>query len=473
MLHYLLLAVVAFAFPCHDLVASSAESQHISGSILELYWVVPFLGILLSLALMPILTPRFWHGHYGKVAFFWSVITFSAMMAFFSFDQALFELFYTLLHHYIPFIILVSALYIITLDIKIDFGFEGTPLNNTLFMMCGALVASVIGTTGASMVLIQPLLRINQNRLHKKHLVIFFIFIVSNIGGSLTPLGDPPLFLGFLEGVPFTWPLLNLFWPLCFVLFPLLLILWALDHYFMKKDVNYLSREKKKTSTRLIKIKGYPNIFLLGLVVLMILLSGLIELSHEVSLFSVDLKLTDLLRDGALLSVVGVALWIKRRRGAERIYTWGPLVEVAKLFVAIFITAIPVIAILKSGENGALNFLTTGLFAAEEPLNLRFFWITGLLSGFLDNAPTYLIFFHLAGGDAVTLTTTLKTTLIAISSGAVFMGALSYIGNAPNFMVKAIAEENGVTMPSFFGYMAWSLLCLIPIMLGLSLFWFM
>ncbi|KAB2835622.1 MAG: sodium:proton antiporter, partial [Caedimonadaceae bacterium] len=168
-----------------------------------------------------------------------------------------------------------------------------------------------------------------------------------------------------------------------------------------------------------------------------------------------------------------VALWIKRRRGAERIYTWGPLVEVAKLFVAIFITAIPVIAILKSGENGALNFLTTGLFAAEEPLNLRFFWITGLLSGFLDNAPTYLIFFHLAGGDAVTLTTTLKTTLIAISSGAVFMGALSYIGNAPNFMVKAIAEENGVTMPSFFGYMAWSLLCLIPIMLGLSLFWFM
>ncbi|MGN6671127.1 MAG: sodium:proton antiporter [Candidatus Nucleicultricaceae bacterium] len=468
-----ILFLLALVLPCDTLMAVGEGGHHLNGITLELYWVMPFLGILLSLALMPIMMPRFWHGHYGKVALFWSLITFGAMIAFFSLDQAKFEIFYTLFHHYVPFIILVGALYIITLDIKIEFGFVGTPTNNALFMMCGALIASVIGTTGASMVLIQPLLRINQNRLHKKHLIIFFIFIVSNIGGSLTPLGDPPLFLGFLEGVPFSWPLIHLIGPLCFVLIPLLFVLWGLDHYFMRKEKDLPQKEKKSASSKLIKVSGYANILLLGLVVLTILLSGLVSLPYGVTIFNVHLKLTDLLRDGVLLCLIGIALCIKRRRGAEAVYTWGPLLEVAKLFAAIFITAIPVIAILKAGEQGALSFLTTGLFAADEPLNMRFFWITGLLSGFLDNAPTYLIFFHLAGGDAEALTTTLKTTLIAISSGAVFMGALSYIGNAPNFMVKAIAEENGVVMPSFFGYMGWSLLCLIPLMLGVSFFWFM
>lgn len=467
----LTLFLVLFITPSCCLFAQG-NVEHLQGSVMSLWWVLPFVGILLSLALMPIVLPRLWHHHYGKVAFIWSAITIGSMLLTQSLSVAWFEIGHTIFHHYIPFIILISALYIISLDIKIELNVAGIPFNNVLFIFCGGLTASLIGTTGASMVLIQPLLHMNRKRIYKTHLIIFFIFIVSNIGGALTPLGDPPLFLGFLEGVPFFWTLKNLIMPQMLVMLPLLLILWMIDAYFHKKEGVVADSEANNTHKKRLKISGFQNIVLLGLVMATVLFSGISDERKEVALMGVSLGVSDILRDSALLILVCIALFSKKRKGAERVYTWGPLIEVTKIFAAIFITAMPVIAILKAGENGALGFVTAKLFENGVPLNGYFFWITGLLSGFLDNAPTYLIFFHLASGDVVELTTKLSSTLIAISTGAVFMGALTYIGNAPNFMVKSIAEEKGIRMPSFFGYMAWSMALLLPLLGILSLVYF-
>jgi len=335
----------------------------------------------------------------------------------------------------------------------------GTPKMNLSLLSIGTILASWMGTTGAAMLLIRPLIRANKWRSNKVHIIVFFIFLVANIGGSLTPLGDPPLFLGFLHGVNFFWTTTNLFFPMLFVSAILLTIFFFIDTYFYKKESK---PPTQKNDISNIKIAGKSNFILLLLIVLFVLMSGFWHPNISYSLMGVHLEIQNLLRDFFLLLIAFVSIKItKNKIRKENGFTWFPIMEVAKLFAGIFITIIPAISILKAGKEGGLGFIVNLLNDPNgNPIDLMYFWLTGILSAFLDNAPTYLVFFNTAGGDANILMTTMSSTLIAISAGAVFMGALTYIGNAPNFMVRAIAEENGIKMPSFFGYMAWSFVIL-------------
>lgn len=321
------------------------------------------------------------------------------------------------------------------------------------------------------MLFIRPLLRANDNRRHNAHVVIFFIFLVGNIGGALTPLGDPPLFLGFLKGVDFFWPTTHLLLPMLTVTVALLVIFYFLDRYFYNKES---TPRRDPTPDAKLRLVGGWNIFLLSGVVGAVLLSGTWKPGVSVELFGTPLALQNVLRDAVLLSIAVVSYFgtpVKIHKANH--FSWGPIVEVAKLFAAIFVTIIPAIAILQMGKSGALAPLVDLVTGADgQPNNAAYFWLTGLLSSFLDNAPTYLVFFNLAGGEAQQLMTTLATTLVAISAGAVFMGANTYIGNAPNFMIKAVAEHRGVRMPSFFGYMGWSIAVLLPLFFVITLIFF-
>jgi Na+/H+ antiporter NhaD/arsenite permease-like protein len=330
----------------------------------------------------------------------------------------------------------------------------------------GTLLASIMGTTGAAMLLIRPLIRANDNRRHKAHVVIFFIFLVGNIGGSLTPLGDPPLFLGFLKGVDFFWTTKSMLLPMLMASAILLAVFYALDyHYFHHRLEERPALLDPTPDSRRLAIEGTLNLLLLAAIVACVLMSGLWKPGIALDVFGTPLELQNLLRDASLLAIA----WISWRYTRVQIrvdneFNWAPILEVAKLFAGIFITIIPAIAMLRAGQQGALGSLVGLVTGAEgQPNNTMYFWLTGGLSSFLDNAPTYLVFFNLAGGDPKVLMTSLSGTLLAISAGSVFMGANTYIGNAPNFMIKAIAEERGIRMPSFFGYMVWSGCILLPL----------
>jgi Na+/H+ antiporter NhaD/arsenite permease-like protein len=333
------------------------------------------------------------------------------------------------------------------------------------------VLASWMGTTGASMLLIRPLIRANDNRKHNVHVVVFFIFLVSNIGGALTPLGDPPLFLGFLKGVDFFWTAKALLMPTFLVTVVLLGLFYAIDSHYYKKE-GIIAPDPTPDSA--IGMEGGINLVLLGGVVLSVLLSGTWKPGVELSVFGIAVELQNLVRDLLLLAIAFASLKLTAQQTrSDNGFTWGPIVEVAKLFAGIFVTIIPAIAILRAGTEGALGGLVSLASGADgAPNNAMYFWLTGILSSFLDNAPTYLVFFNMASGDAHVLMTALGSTLMAISAGAVFMGANSYIGNAPNFMVKAIAEEMNVKMPSFFGYMAWSCSILLPCFALVTLLFF-
>jgi Na+/H+ antiporter NhaD/arsenite permease-like protein len=314
------------------------------------------------------------------------------------------------------------------------------------------------------MIMIRPLLRANDDRRHNVHVVIFFIFLVSNIGGSLTPLGDPPLFLGFLRGVDFFWTTTHLLPETGFAVIVLLVLFYALDSWFFRKEVGF-PKLKDPTPDRDIKLWGKVNIPLLGGVIAAILVSANWKPGIVFDLHGVHLELQNLARDVILLGLAGLSLKLTPRPvRAGNEFSWGPIKEVAKLFAGIFICIIPVLAMLQAGRDGAFAPLVALVSNADGSANVTaYFWLTGLLSSFLDNAPTYLVFFELAGGDPKALMTQGALTLAAISAGAVFMGANSYIGNAPNFMVYAIAKDRKVAMPSFFGYMLWSGAILIPL----------
>jgi Na+/H+ antiporter NhaD/arsenite permease-like protein len=313
------------------------------------------------------------------------------------------------------------------------------------------------------MVLIRPLLRANDNRRFRTHTVIFFIFLVSNIGGGLSPLGDPPLFLGFLRGVDFFWPTVHLIDDVLLLVGVLLPAFYLLDRYFYRREEDLPPRPDPTPDTRL-GVKGLQNLPLLAVIIGAILMSAVWKPGIDVPVLGIDIPLQSMVRDAIVFACAMVSLLITSADLRERNgFDWEPIREVAKLFAAIFITIVPAIAILKAGTAGAaapLIGLVTG--PAGEPVEAWYFWLTGVLSSFLDNAPTYLIFFNLAGGDAQHLMHVETLTLDAISAGAVFMGANTYIGNAPNFMVRSIAVNRGVSMPSFFGYMAWSAIFLMP-----------
>jgi Na+/H+ antiporter NhaD/arsenite permease-like protein len=433
---------------------------------------LPFAGLLLSIALLPLFAPDFWHHHFGKVAAAWSLAFLLPFAWLFGPAAALDSFGHALVAEYLPFIILLVALYTVAGGIHIRGNLHGTPALNVALLATGTALASLMGTTGASMLLIRPLVRANDNRRHKAHVVVFFIFLVSNAGGSLTPLGDPPLFLGFLKGVDFFWTLRQILPETAFLVVCLLGIFYLIDrHYYAKEGVLPVD---PTPDTRGLRFEGARNFWLLGAVVGLVLLSGLWKTSLGLTLFGVELGLPGLVRDGGLIIVTLLSLRLTPASvHADNQFSWAPMAEVAKLFAGIFLTIIPVIAMLKAGVAGPFGAIVSAVTRPDgQPDPAMYFWVTGALSSFLDNAPTYLVFFNTAGGDPALLMTRYATTLAAISAGAVFMGANSYIGNAPNMMVKAVAESRGVKMPGFFAYMAWSGAVLIPLFIVMTFIFF-
>ena len=468
-----LAAAVLWAVPGWALAAD------MNGSTLPLWWGVPFAGILLSIALIPLMAPIFWHRHFGKVVLAWGLAFLLPFAAAYGVEVAGANLVHALLAEYIPFVVLLTALYTVAGGIYIRGNLKGSPGLNTSLLAIGAVLASFMGTTGASMLLIRPLIRANDNRRHNVHVVVFFIFIVSNVGGSLTPLGDPPLFLGFLKGVDFFWTVAHIYQETLFLLVVLLGVFYAIDSWYFRRPEELRSFDPtpatpSATGKLAIGFDGKVNFALLGVVIALVLLSGFWKSPVVFDVAGTPVGLPGVVRDVGLVLVTLASLWLTPGKvHTDNQFGWEPMQEVAKLFAGIFLTIIPVIAMLKAGVNGPFGAIVSAVTRPDgAPDPAMYFWATGVLSSFLDNAPTYLVFFNTAGGDPVTLMTALAPTLAAISAGAVFMGANTYIGNAPNLMVKAIAEDRGVRMPSFFGYMLWSCGILVPLFVVMTFIWF-
>ncbi len=454
------------------LLPGATWAADLNGSQLSALWALPFAGVLLSMALIPLKAPDFWHHHFGKVTLVWSLAFIVPFALVFGFGMAGAMVLHAAVAEYIPFIVLLTALYTVAGGIHIRGNLHGSPMLNTGLLAIGAALASLMGTTGASMLMIRPLIRANDNRIHRTHIVVFFIFIVANAGGSLTPLGDPPLFLGFLKGVDFFWTVKHIFPETAFLLGSLLALFCAIDAWLYRREG--VLPVDPTPDTRRIGFDGRFNFLLLGCIVGLVLLSGVWKSSVVFHVQGIDIGLPGLVRDIGLLAVTAVSLKLTPAlvHKANQ-FSWGPMQEVAKLFAGIFLTIVPVIAMLKAGVDGPFSGVVMAVTRPDgTPDPAMYFWASGLLSSFLDNAPTYLVFFNTAGGDPQLLMTTLAPTLAAISAGSVFMGANTYIGNAPNLMVKAIAEERGVKMPGFFGYMAWSCAVLVPLFILMTFIWF-
>ncbi len=462
-------ALLGFVVLLLPAVAGAAE---IDGSALSAWWGIPFAGVLLSIAIMPLAAGPIWHHHFGKIAFAWALAFLIPFGWVFSPAAAAGVVVHTLVAEYIPFIALLVALFTAAGGIYVRGNLHGSPATNVAIMAIGSVLASIMGTTGASMLLVRPLIRANDNRKHCAHVVVFFIFTVSNAGGSLTPLGDPPLFLGFLKGVDFFWTVSHIFPETLFLLAALLAIFYLVDGWYYRREG--VRRMDPTPDTPGFGLEGAINFLPLAAVVALVLFSGIWKSGIEFSVFGTAVELQQIVRDVLLVAVTWVSLVITPKAVREKNqFSWAPMQEVAKLFIGIFLTMIPVLAMLKAGVNGPLAGVARAVTGSDgQPLPWAYFWFSGGLSSFLDNAPTYLVFFNLAGGDAKVLMTTLASTLAAVSAGSVFMGANTYIGNAPNFMVKAIAEDRGIRMPSFFGYMAWSGAVLVPLFVVMTFIWF-
>ncbi|MCZ8262111.1 MAG: sodium:proton antiporter [Beijerinckiaceae bacterium] len=455
------------------LTTAPAFAAALDGSSLSLLWVAPFAGLLLTIALGPLVFPKLWHHHYGKFAFAWAALTLVPLALLRGPGTALEAWLHAMLLEYLSFIVMLFSLYTVAGGILVSGNLRGSPAVNTGILGLGTAMASLVGTTGASMILIRPIIRANDQRRFNVHVVIFFILLVSNIGGSLTPLGDPPLFLGFLRGVDFFWTTTHMFGEMLFLVVALLVLFYVWDSILHGKE-DRLPALKDKTPDRPIKLFGTANFALLGAIIVAILISASWKPGINVKFPGGEMELQNIARDIALVVIALISLKITPkpvRAGNE--FSWGPIKEVAKLFAGIFICMIPVLAMLKAGKAGAFGALVALVTNPDgTPNNVAYFWATGVLSSFLDNAPTYLVFFELAGGDPKALMGPMALTLAAISCGAVFMGANSYIGNAPNFMVYAIAKDMGVKMPSFFGYMVWSVGILVPLFVAVTFIFF-
>ena len=463
--------------PIICLGGSSGGSHGLNGEDLSIFWVIPFVGILLSIAIFPLVLPDFWHHNFGKISLFWASILILPLLFYHGLDKATYELLHVGLDEYVPFVILLLALFTISGGVRLTGTLVGTPIVNLAIIAIGTLLASWMGTTGAAMLLIRPLINANKQRKNKVHIIVFFIFLVANIGGSLTPLGDPPLFLGFLKGVSFFWTTSAMLLPMIIMVVALLIIFYFLDSYFVKKENFKVDTDNKKTK---LGVEGVFNLGLILGVIGAVLISGFWK-GPEFAIYpGVVLKLQNITRDILLLALTYISwTYTPQQIRKDNEYTWFPIVEVAKLFAGIFVTIIPVMDILKAKEKGVLDFVINAVKDDQgNAVNIMYFWLTGILSSFLDNAPTYLVFFGAAGGLSPEmgpeyLMNEGYQTLLAISAGAVFMGAMTYIGNAPNFMVKSISESSGINMPSFFGYLfKWSAPILIPIFLIISILFF-
>jgi Na+/H+ antiporter NhaD/arsenite permease-like protein len=443
--------------------APAFAAEGLRGADLSIWWALPFAGILLCIATGPLFFPHVWERDYGKFAAVWAVIVVTALLLNAPTAIVTITLAHTALLEYMPFILLLLALFTAAGGIYLEGNLHDSVFTNTALLAAGALLASIVGTTGAAMILIRPLIRANDDRRFNAHVVVFFIFLVANIGGALSPLGDPPLFIGFLKGVDFFWTTQHLWQETLFVAGIVLIVFMLVDLYFHHREGRF-SAVRDPTPDSPQKLHGKINILLIAIVIAAILMSASWKPGVIFHIAGVELQFQDLLRDAifVIVTLASIILTNRQHRAANG-FAWGPIKEVAILFAGIFICMVPVMAMLRAGTNGTFASLVGLVTQADGSASpAAYFWLTGGLSSFLDNAPTYLVFFELAGGDPHTLMNAQAATLAAISSGAVYMGANTYIGNAPNFMVYAIARQAGVKMPSFFGYMAWSALVLIP-----------
>lgn len=444
------------------------------GAQLALTSVLPFVVLLLAIAVAPLATPRWWHPNRNKAL----VVALVALPVLLQLGIAGGDAGRAVLaekaHEYLSFIVVIAALYVIAGGIHIDGSLSGTPLVNTGVLGFGAVVANLVGTTGASVLLIRPLLRANKSRRHTAHIVVFFIFVVANCGGLLTPIGDPPLLLGFLKGVPFEWTLR--LWPQWLTVTAILLVVfnvwdqWALSREERERPGSLLDRVMEH---RQLRVRGAAAVAALGGVLATIVLAGRAA--------SAGMPWVVGTQEAIITALAVTAYFATPHDNRKRnVFTFGPIIEVAVLFAGIFVTMAPALEILNAWSQGARTVVGMG-FGVSQPW--QFFWATGTLSSVLDNAPTYLAFAASAAGlqgvpahgpyiGALAIDPDGAKLLAAIATGSVFMGANTYIGNAPNFMVKAIAEENGIKMPSFFGYMAYSCGILVPIFVGITLLFF-
>lgn len=456
--------------PSAALAAGGAHD--LNGAELSILWVVPFACMLLSIAVGPLALPHLWHHHFGKISAFWGLCFLVPCAMVYGTGTMVYQFIHAMLLEYLPFIILLFSLFTVAGGVRLKGQLVGTPIVNLGILALGTLLASWMGTTGAAMLLIRPLLRANAHRQYKVHSVVFFIFLVANIGGSLTPLGDPPLFLGFLKGVSFFWTTQFLFAKTLLLSAILLALYFVIDTVLFAKEGRPVPPASANTGEKL-GLDGKVNLILLIGVIIAVLMSGLWKSGVTFDVYGTHVDLQNLVRDIVLLVIAGLSLKLTTKEcRIQNGFTWAPIEEVAKLFIGIFVSMIPAIAILRAGEAGALSAIVSLVTENGQPVDSMYFWCTGILSSFLDNAPTYLVFFNTAGGDPVHLMGEWSSTLVAISAGAVFMGAVTYIGNAPNFMVRSIAEDQGVAMPSFFGYMLWSVGILFPCFALLTVLFF-
>ena len=465
----IILGVIALALLLYGSLTGHHEPGHDAHEHVPSMWsIIPFAGLLLSIAILPLLpaTAHWWENNQNRlmVALSFGAITLGYYLAAYGAEKVVTVLEHAILDEYIPFIVLLFSLYVISGGIALRGDLAAHPSTNTAFLAFGALIASFVGTTGASMLLIRPLLQTNSERKHVTHTVIFFIFLVSNIGGCLLPIGDPPLFLGYLRGVPFLWTL-NLWYEWAVMCIALLIVYFIWDSIVYKKET---PRDVRRDETRITKLSltGGANLIFLAGVVLCV---ALVKPGEE--LLGLGFKPFPFMREVLMLVLVGLSLKMTNPAvRASNKFDYHAILEVAALFVGIFICMQAPIEILRASGQALEPFLNSPD---------RFFWATGVLSSFLDNAPTYVVFFQTAGAmtpagaeGVVALrdgSVILESHLIAISLGAVFMGAMTYIGNGPNFMVKSIAQQGGVKMPSFFGYMIYSVGILIPLFIFVNL----
>ena len=421
--------------------------------------MIPFGLMLLTIAVAPLLAGHWWESNKHKltVALFLGVPTSVCLLI----GGMVHELEHQLFGDYIPFIVLLLSLYVITGGIHLKGDIVAKPWVNTLFLAVGWLFASIMGTTGAAMLLIRPLLMTNQQRKYKVHTVLFFIALVANCGGLLTPLGDPPLFMLFLRGASFTW-FASMLPQWLFAGVTLLLLYFAVDTYYYKKKEHWTAISADHREHIPLKLMGKRNLlYLLGVVLTVAFINGGYIPEMNAADAPIWLKY---MREIVLLSLTGLSMYKTKHevRYEQNKFSWGPIVEVAVLFFGIFVTMTPALAFLNENAS-ALGFNHTW----------QFYYATGALSSFLDNTPTAVAFHSVATGLTAEQVTSFGGNIVAgipevllqaICLGAVFFGAMTYIGNGPNFMVKAIAEENGIKMPSFFGYMfRFSLIVLLPV----------
>ncbi len=450
---------------------ASAQAAPLDGAALPWPWALPFVGILLTIAIAPLLAPRLWQRHYGKLAFAWAALAVVPLAALYDWPTARAAFLHTMLADYMSFIVLLFALYVVAGGILVTGNLRGTPLTNIAILGLGTLMASLVGTTGATMILVRPLMRANAPRLHNAHVIVFFIFLAANIGGALTPLGNPPLFVGFLHGVDFFWAAQHLLVPTATAAGLVLAVFLGVDVWLYRQDRRVAPVGEPPLPVAL-RVRGRINFLLIVGIVAAILGSALWRPGVRFDVYGTPLELQNLVRDALLmlLAVLSLVLTPNEHREANG-FTWEPIAEVAILFGGIFACIIPVLAMLQAGPAGAFSWLLAAATAEGGPDNVAYFWLSGTLSAFLDNAPTYLVFFELAGGDPGALMGPLRATLAAITMGTAYMGALTYLGNAPNLMIYALAVERGIRMPSFFGFMGWSCAVLLPVF-GLVTFLF-